>query len=120
MIKFIKRIKLKNKLNKELSNIHVSKKAMYMYKNTVRGNSLEDDELLIKKIKRNWILGTIRENTERSERRNYGNLIMNGKTNKKGFTYIRSIHNIKNGKRFRLKIDIEVKDMLNKILKIEV
>ena len=72
MIKeIILEFKVRRLLNK-MDKLYVSEKALAFYRECVNGNLYEDKKVLIKKLKRNYVLGKkINEYTVR-----YGNLII--------------------------------------------
>lgn len=108
--------KLLNKnLIKELESITISDKAKYQYKHFVKNNEYESDEVLDKKLKRNWLCskGSEKVSTKGTKTRNYGNLAIHSKDNE-----IISIYNICRGQfdDTVLDIDNKLKKKLNKIL----
>ena len=94
------------KMLKEMDKIHIEEKALRSYKFMVNGNIFEDDELLQKKLKRNFFIGEKISN--RCVR--YGNLYIYHQNNN-----ITSIYNVK-GKQIPLNIDFKLKDELDSIL----
>ena len=94
------------KLLKEMNDITIEEKALKSYRFVVNGNIFEDDELLKKKLKRNFFIGEKINN--RCVR--YGNLYIYFKDNN-----ITSIYNVK-GKQIPLNINFKLKDELDSIL----
>lgn len=103
--KFILTLKNK-KLLKELESIHIRNSALQDYKRYVWNNRYEEDEKLIKKLKRNFILAEdVCDNTKR-----YGNLYITHESNT-----ITMIYN-KKGLTKELHIDKKLKEELDYIL----
>ena len=94
------------KLIKQMKGLEVSDKALFQYKTCVKGNNVESDELLIKKLKRNYVLA------ERVDYYSYrfGNLYINVDSN-----IIKSIYNVK-GKYLPYNVNDKLKAELDKIL----
>lgn len=63
-------------IKKEDLEIKLSRNVKKRYITQVKRNIYESNELRELKLRRNWILGEIIEDTEISQSRNYGNLIM--------------------------------------------
>jgi hypothetical protein len=100
-------LKLKNKkLLEELDKIEITHIALNQYRFDVRGNSKEKNEILSKKLKRNFILGKEIDNKTMQ----YGNLHISFENNK-----ITGIKNFK-GKSKGLEINEKLKKDLNYIL----
>lgn len=95
------------KLIRALENIEVSQKAINQYQTYVKGNNNESNELLIRKLKRNFLCGKRNKSTVE-----YGNLRINFKEYKDTDTVeIISIYNIK-GKPSKFNINNKLKKRL--------
>lgn len=108
----IKRVILEFRLRgliKEMDNLYVSERALEFYRECVKGNKYEDKKILIKKLKRNFVLGErVNHYTVR-----YGNLFIQH-TNER----ITSIYNMKKNIG-EAKIDYKLKKRLDYILELE-
>lgn len=100
-------LKLKNrKIMEELNKINIRNSALQDYKKYVWNNRYEEDERLIKKLKRNFVLAEeVNHNTKR-----YGNLYITYENNT-----ISGIYN-KKGLAKGLNIDVKLKKELDYIL----
>lgn len=108
----LKRLCLKNKYKdvlKQMDKIQISEKALYNYRYCVRKNKNESEDILIKKLKRNFILAKyISEHCK-----NYGNLYIFYSGNE-----ITNIYNELNRKPKKLEVDLKTKEDLDYILNI--
>lgn len=112
----IKEYFVNKKLNKEfgISLIKINENCINKYRNTVRGNKEDKNYICLMKLNRNYILGKKVFENRRYIIKAYGNLRI--KYNKEE-NMIVDIHNDKGmGKEFN--INAEMKDKLNKIMKL--
>lgn len=93
---------------KRYEEIKISDKALWKYKYKVKDNSLESDEELIKKLKRDYLVSTYISKKDGIEIRSYGNLLLQCNGNE-----IISITNIR---RFDMPFNEEKKTQIDKIL----
>lgn len=96
------------KLLKQMKEIEVSEKALNTYRTIAKDSIKDDEEKLIKKLKRNFILA---EHYDKYSKR-FGNLYISYEGN-----VIKSVYNVK-GKHLPCNIDFELKEELNKMLNI--
>ena len=96
------------KLLKQMKELEVSEKALNTYRVIAKKEIKDNEEKLIKKLKRNFILA---EQHDKYSKR-FGNLYISYEGN-----IIKSVYNVK-GKHLPCNIDFELKEELNSILKI--
>lgn len=93
----------------QMDQLEINEKALYNYRYCVRKNKFEDEDILVRKLKRNFILA--KQISEHCK--NYGNLYIFYNGNE-----ITNIYNELNRKPKKLEVDLKTKEDLDYILNI--
>ena len=109
-------IKFNKTLVELLDDIEVTPSTIQKYKNSVKGNRNIADDIVESKIKRNFLLGDVKNNSQKHLYSMYGNLKISAIKTEEGKYIINNIYNKRTSKWSTMDIDKGLKRKIEIIL----
>lgn len=111
---FSKQNSEEKEIRQMMDSVIVSDRALEEFRNFTKENNKKNDEMLINKLRRDWLVGY---QAKRKCKSFYGNLVMFGTELEDGKVLIRRIWNRKGN--YTYDVDIELKEKINKYIDIK-
>lgn len=109
-------VKLNKTLVELLDDIEVTPSTIQKYKNSVKGNRSVADDIVESKIKRNFLLGDVKNNSQKHLYSMYGNLKISAIKTDEGKYIINNIYNKRTGEWSTMDVDKGLKKKIEIIL----